>query len=110
MNVEITFTKQQRIWLWVVAIVGLAGPNGLFLYYAVYRGTDFSTAMNNPITKAFMLDGFGAMAILAYLFARWRVGRLSWIWFVVLSLIGGLMFSIPAFVLLGTREDSLPQK
>jgi hypothetical protein len=110
MNVEIVLSKPQRFWLWITAIVGLVGPNGLFLYFALYRGSEFSVAMNNPITRAFMLDAFAAMAILAYLFAKWRVGRLSWIWFIVLSLIGGLMFSVPAFVLISSKEDSPLQK
>lgn len=111
MNDKFVFSKRERFWLWITAIVGLIGPNGVFLYYAVYHHGDFSTVSHHPVMTAFMVDAFGATAILAYLFARWRVSRLSWIWFVVLSLVGGLMFSIPAFLLIGeTKEVSPSQK
>lgn len=105
MNSKVVFTKRQRSWLWVVAILGFVGPNGVFLYCALYRWSDLLAALNNPVALAFIGDTFVAMALLAYLFAKWGVGRLPSIWFIILSLVGGLMFSIPAFVLIGSRED-----
>jgi hypothetical protein len=105
MNNQVAFTKGQRFWLWVAALAGLIGPNGVFVYCALYRWNDLSAALGNPVTLAFMVDAFMAMALLAYLFSRWRVGRLSPIWFIVLSIAGGLMFSVPAYVLLGSGKD-----
>src|SRR5271168_5227371 len=107
MNDKFLFSPLERAGLWIAAIAGLIGPNGVFLYYALYHPGDFSTATHNPVTMAFMADAFGTTSILAYLFARWRssVGRFSWIWFVVLSLVGGLMFSVPAFLLIGETKE-----
>jgi hypothetical protein len=43
------------------------------------------------------LDAFIAMGLLAWYFAKWPIGRVRWPWFVALSLLGGLAFSIPLY-------------
>lgn len=37
--------------------------------------------------------------VLAYLFRRWGVSRIPWPWFVLLSLVGSLLFALPAVLL-----------
>ena len=107
MNDTISFTRRQRFWLRTAAVVGLIGPNAVFLYSAMYRLGDVSAALRNPVALAFMADAAIATVLLACLFAKWRVGRISALWFIVMSLVGGLMFSIPAFVLIGSHEDHI---
>ena len=44
-----------------------------------------------------MIDAFMAMLLLASLYARRPIGRFAWPWFVLLSLLGGLGFSLPLY-------------
>ncbi len=99
-----TFTNRERSWLWTVSIFGLVGPNGIALYGTIRHWSNVSAAFRNPVALGFISDAFLAMILLAYLFVRWNVGKLSWVWFVVLSLAGGLLFSIPAFLLMGATK------
>ena len=57
---------------------------------------------------AFILDCFMAMAILAVYFARRPIGPLRWPWFVGLSLLGGLAFSLPLYYWLNLRAIAKP--
>jgi hypothetical protein len=89
----------------IIAFLGLAGPNAVFLYYA---GTDFSrliTLSLHPFTLAWILDACIAMGVLAYFFAQRPLGRFDWKTFVLLSLAGGLAFSLPAFLLINRKIE-----
>ena len=44
------------------------------------------------------------MCLLAYSFAIKPIGKIKWGWFVVLSLLGGLAFSIPFYWWLNKRD------
>jgi len=88
------FSSNQRRWLWLIALAGLFGPNSIFLYHVFFRQDVLLSALSNPVALAFM-------ALLSYLFARWRVNAaLHWGWLVVLSFLGGLLFAIPTYLLL----------
>lgn len=95
----------QKLLLSLVALFGLLGPNGVFLYYAMFRWDEFLTAMRHPVTVAFVSEAFLVMALLAIYVARkpWPWG---WKSFIVLSLIGGLGFSIPTIVLLNAEHET----
>jgi hypothetical protein len=58
------------------------------------------------LASAFMLDAFLAMGLLAYFFAVRPIGPLRWYWFVLLSISGGLAFSIPLYWSLNERKKS----
>ena len=84
----------------------------LFLFLADWTSSVVA-GLVIPVTVAITIlflwaigESFNLMTLggLAYLFVRWNVGKLSWVWFVVLSLAGGLLFSIPAFLLMGARK------
>jgi hypothetical protein len=47
------------------------------------------------------------MGLLAWAIRRFRLGVLSWVAFVLLSLVGGLAFSIPAFLLWRSRGGAV---
>lgn len=100
-----TYTTTERRLLWAIAVVGLVGPNGVFVYHLLFARDTLAAAFSNPVALAFIVDALAATVLLAYLFARWQVSRLSWRWFVVLALAGGLLFAIPAYVLLGQPQN-----
>lgn len=94
-----TFSKGERRVLWAVAALGFLGVNGLFLYGALFVPGALSDAMTNPVSMAFLAEATILLALLAYLLTKWRVSRLSWIWFVVLSALGSIAFALPAVLL-----------
>lgn len=94
----------QRFALGLVALFGLVGPNGVFLYYAFCRWPELVAALRHPVAMALLVEAFVVLALLAVYFAKRPLGRWSWKTFVVLSLVGGLGFGIPAFVLLNSAK------
>ena len=92
--------------LLAIALFGLIVPNGLFLYWLVYEYDGVMTVAQNKLALAFMLDALLVMGLLAYYFAGNPVGRFKWYWFIALSIIGGLGFSIPFYWWLNKREVS----
>ena len=101
-------TPRQRLVLTIVAVFGFAGPNGVFLYYLLVRSSELVRALTHPAALAFVFDSFVAMVLLAAFIAKRSFGRYGWPSFVALSLLGGLAFSIPVFVLLNQRRDAPP--
>lgn len=97
------YSLAERCGLWCLASLGLVAVNGAFLYGAFHPET-VRSALENPISLAFMLEAFLLVAALAYLLTKWGVTRLSWTWFVFLSLIGSLAFSLPVAVLHRARR------
>lgn len=90
--------------LLLVALFGLLVPNGLFVYWLVTEFHGLRPVLENKLALAFMLDAFLALALLAVYFARRPIGPVRWTWFVVLSLLGGLGFSLPFYWWLNTRR------
>lgn len=103
---QMALSTNQRTALWAVALFGLLGPNGVFLYYALFRWNDLLAALQNPVTLAFVIEAFLVMGLLAVYFAWKPMGRWGWKTFIVLSLIGGLGFAIPAFVAINSPSKS----
>lgn len=99
----IEYTSLERSLLWTLAAVGFVGINGVFLYGAVVEPAALYEAMTNPVAAAFMAEAMILMLAFAYLLGRWGVARLGWAWFVVLSLLGSMLFALPV-VLLWKRE------
>jgi len=99
-------SPSHRSVLGAVALFGLLGPNGVFLYYALLRPDEFWGALSNPVTLAFLTEAFVVMILLAVFLHVRPMGPWGWKSFVVMSLLGGLGFSIPALVLLNGRIPS----
>lgn len=91
--------------LLVIALFGLLVPNGLFVYWLVREFTSFGAVISNHLALGFMLDAFMALGLLAFLFARRPPGPIRWPWFVLLSLLGGLGFSIPFYLWLNFKRS-----
>jgi hypothetical protein len=105
-NEQIHLSAGERRILWVISLLGLLGPNGVFVYCALFRWHDLPDALRNPVAAAFIFEAFVVMGLLAWMVRRFRIGVLPWSVFVVLSLVGGLAFSIPAFLLWRARRSA----
>jgi hypothetical protein len=91
--------RARRIVLWAVAAASLVGLNGVFLYYAFARPDLLADALANPISLVFILEASVLTAFGAWAVMRAGLRRPGWGAFVVLSVVGSLAFSVPAFVL-----------
>jgi hypothetical protein len=91
--------------LLVIALFGLIVPNGIFIYWLLTEFHSLAEVINNKLAVAFIIDAFMAMFLLAYFFAVNPIGKIKWHWFIVLSLIGGLGFSIPFYFWLNKRNS-----
>jgi len=91
--------------LLLIAAFGLLVPNGLFVYWFLVEFDSLDALLSNRLGLALLLDAFLATGLLAWLFAKRPPGPLSWVWFVALSLLGGLGFSIPFYLWLNFRRS-----
>ncbi len=95
---QVEYSPGERFWLWTLAVYGFFTVNGAFVY-GLFRPGALSEAMNNPIAMAFMGEALVLVGVLAYLVTKWRVGRMSWRWFVIFSLLGSMAFALPVVLL-----------
>ena len=86
-----------------VALFGFFVPNGFFLYWLFVEYNGIAPVLQDKLAIGFILDVFVALIILSVYFARHPIGRVKWYWFVVLSLAGGLGFSLPLYYWLNRR-------
>ncbi|MBX7170521.1 MAG: DUF2834 domain-containing protein [Pyrinomonadaceae bacterium] len=91
--------------LLIIAIFGLLVPNGIFIYWLLTEFHSFSQFYTDKLALGFILDCFLAMFLLAYWFAVNPIGKIKWYWFIVLSLIGGLGFSLPFYYWLNKKQS-----
>jgi hypothetical protein len=85
------------------AVFGLLVPNGLFIHWVVKDFHGIQPILQNHLALAFILDAFLALGILSIYFAFRPIGKVHWAWFLILSLAGGLGFSLPFYWWLNTR-------
>lgn len=105
---EVSYSPRERFWLWTLALIGVIGLNGAFVYGLVARPDALGSAITNPVAAAFIVEALVLMGVLAYLLGKWGVSQVHWGWFVVLSLLGGMAFALPV-ALLWTRPDGSPE-
>jgi len=94
------------MWLLAVALVGLIVPNGLFIYWLVVDYQGIAQVVNDRLAMSFMLDVLLVLLVLSVYFARRPIGPVRWPWFVLLSLLGGLGFSLPLYYWLNHRAPA----
>ena len=93
------------MFLLIIALFGLFVPNGIFIYWLFTEFNGVGEVLQNKLAVAFIIDAFMAMFLLAYWFAVKPIGKVRWYWFIVLSIIGGLGFSIPFYWWLNQKSD-----
>src|SRR5207247_7233794 len=79
------------------------------LYWLLIDYSSLSAALSDRMALAFLLDLLMSTFLLAYLFAKRPLGPVKWPWFVALSLLGTLAFSIPLFISLNWRGAPPPR-
>jgi len=99
MTIDIQYSPRERFWFWMMALFGLIVINGIFLYTLFFKPDLLFAAITNPVSAAFMIETFLLLGAFAYLLSKWQVNRLSWRWFVVLSLLGSMAFALPVVIL-----------
>jgi len=90
--------------LLLIAFMGLLDPNALFLYWLLVEYEGIAAVLQDKLALGFIIDAFIALVLLAFYFARNPIGRVRWPWFVLLSLLGGLGFSLPFYYWLNQRK------
>jgi len=91
-----------------LAIFWLVVPNGLFLYYALVAPTSLQAALMNPIALVFITEAFPLMAVFSWLIHRLGIRSPGWLVFIIMSLVGSMAFSVPAFLYLASRKSRPP--
>ena len=111
MEVDVTYSRYERFWLWLLGLFGLVGINGAFAYGLLHPDA-LQAALANPVAAAFIIEALVLTGAFAYLFRKWGVSRLKWGWFVFLSLLGSMAFAVPIVLLFprrGRRAGANPQ-
>ena len=91
----------------VAAIFGFLAINCPFLYFALIEKEVYSEALNNGLALVFIGEALLLMFFLAYIIARIGWKKPGWIFFIVMSLLGSLAFSIPLQLYLITRPKQI---
>ncbi|MGB8168261.1 MAG: hypothetical protein WCF18_12260, partial [Chthoniobacteraceae bacterium] len=91
--------------LLVLATFGFVVPNGVFLYHAFRDPTALRAALANPVALVFIGEAFLLTAFFAWWIQRCQFRSPGWFAFVIMSFVGSLAFSIPAFLYLVQRRS-----
>jgi hypothetical protein len=93
------YTRGERAALIALGTFGFAAVNGTFIYSLLFQPDALDEALANPLSAAFMVEALVLAVALACLLRKWRVSRVSAVWFVVLSLVGSIAFALPVALL-----------
>ena len=94
------------MWLLLLALLGFVVPNGFFMYWLLIEFHGLGPVLQDKLALGFMLDVLFVLIMLGVYFARRPIGRVKWYWFVLLSLLGGLAFSLPLYYWLNRRQPA----
>ena len=92
--------------LLLIAAFGLIVPNGIFLRWLFTEYQGLGAVLSDHLALGFILDVFVSLIVLCVYFARRPIGRYRWPWFLALSLVGGLGFSLPLYWWMNARSAS----
>jgi hypothetical protein len=90
--------------LLIIALFGFLVPNGIFIYWLLNEFHTLSDITGNKLAMSFIIEAFVVMFLMAYYFYKYPQGKVRWYWFIVLSLMGGIGFSIPFFWWINGRD------
>ncbi len=101
----LSFTKREARFLGGLALFGALIPNGIFCYYFFTAPEVTKDALSNPISLVFIIEAFILMALFAWLLRKTVRNGVGATRFVVMSLLGSMVFSIPATLYLMFRKE-----
>ena len=87
-----------------LAVFGLLVPNGVFVYYYFNDPEVTRIAMSNPISLVFMTEAFFLMFLFAWLLRKVACTKPNGLAFIIMSLAGSMVFSVPAALWLAFRN------
>ena len=99
------FTEKQRYILWDAAAIGLFGINGLFFFATFFRTKQVSQAYNNLYAMTFIIEAFVLLIFTLFSYTIAKLQSPGWKGFLILLLLGSLVFSISFCLLRWSRED-----
>lgn len=86
-----------------LAVFGFLVPNGIFIYFSLTDYEMTKDALSNPISLVFVCEAFFLMLLFAWVLHRAGISRPSGAAFILMSLIGSMVFSVPATLYLMFR-------
>ena len=89
--------------LFLFSATGLLVVNNLFLYWWFFE-FDLNLFLSNTIGIALFIEAFLLMLLLAYYFKHYPIGKYKWYWLIILSLLGSLLFALPLYYWLNTKD------
>lgn len=92
----ITLTGKEAKVLAALAVFGFLIPNGVFIYSIFTHPETVKSALTNPISFVFIAEAFFLMFLFAWLLEKAEMKKPSGLVFIIMSLIGGMVFSVPA--------------
>jgi hypothetical protein len=98
------FTPTQEKLLLALAIFGLIIPNGFFLYYSLVSPAALHASLSNPVALVFITEAFLLMFLCAWLIHHMGLRSPGWRSFIAMSLVGSMVFSVPAFLYFASRD------
>ena len=98
------FTPSQERGLLALAVFGFLVPNGVFVYELLANPDAVRTSLSNPIAIVLWLEAFILMTLFCFLILKLGNPRPGWVVFLVLSIVGSLACSVPAFLWLWMRS------
>jgi len=82
-----------------LGVFGILGVNSSFFYGIFSNPNALTEVLKNPISLAFIIEAIVLMIVFTYLLSKWGVIRLKPSWFILLSLLGNLVFALPEVIL-----------
>jgi len=83
--------------------IGFFGVNVVYLYWQIVEFS-WQAFFKNTIGIALFSEVFLVTILLALYFKRYPIGPYKWYWFILLSIIGSLLFGLPFYYWLNKRK------
>ena len=97
--------KELRPLLLVSAILGFLLINCPFLYYALIATEIYAEGIENGFALVFIGEAFLLLVFFALVIAKMGWRKPGWIFFVIMSIMGSLAFSVPLQLYLMSRNS-----
>jgi len=95
---SVSITTLETKVLAALAIFGASIPNGVFCYNFIFAPEVTKVALSNPISLVFITEAFFLMFLVAWLLRKASSARPTGKAFIIMSILGGMVFSVPATV------------
>ncbi len=93
----------KKITLFIFSFIGLVVVNSMYLYWQFFQ-FEFVAFFNNTIAIALFIEVFLLTILLSIYFKFNPIGKVKWYWLIILSLLGSLLFALPFYYWLNTRN------